>query len=440
MDDETVGLLVCPECKSDFDVSVEVVRQDDVTFGWLSCPCSEYPILGGVPVLRDNALVQLAADQMERGQYENAVRILLNESVSTLPFQNRLTTITERAEDLASVPAPVRRYLQAAPRLQTWSAMSATTYEETITRYHDTNAAIREYFLYRPFESSFWNLHALLPLLAERTRPILDLGGGYGHAARLLRVTTDRPVCNVDISFRYVYPYKRFVDPDGFGIVVEEGMDLPFPDGAFGDVLNLDGYHYVPDKYKTASEFERVVRDDGSILLLHAHTRRHHPVAGSILSPAKYEACFSRDGIAVPERELLGQFLGNERPFGLDSTFDTTDNLNLVFPPMGRTDVTIDPARNPLSNWSGPTTVNPIYERSHSNEILQLSRRPVTEKFRNMFRFSFERTDDEYTLGPGSELLEKLLYRGVLTVLPEQYAGSRSKVSPDTQRVSTLPG
>lgn len=425
MPDERYELLECPECKSDFSVVGDVTVQNAVSFGWLRCPCSKYPILGGVPVFRDDALVQLAVGQMERGRYENAVRLLLDEPASVFPLRDPLVTLTERAADSASIPWPVRAYLQLAPRFQRWSATSSRTFEAAIEPFHEEHVlTTNEYFLYRPFESSFWNLHALLPLFASGGGPILDMGGGYGHGSRLLRVTTDRPVFNIDISFHHVYLYEQFVDPDGFGVVTEPGQDLPFSEEAFGSVLDLDGFHFISDKYKTASEYERVVREEGPILLLHTHTRRNHPFSGSVLSAAKYEACFSRDGIAIPEQELLREFLYQDGPFTLSSTFNTTDNLNLVFAPSGPESLTVDPANNPLSDWSGPATVNPIYESRSSDGTIRLSRRGVTEEFFNKFRFSFENADNEYVFEPTPPLPEDLLYRGVLTVLPERYVGT----------------
>jgi len=407
--------LVCPRCKSPLDRDVK--STDDGAFGHLNCPCHSYPVVAGVPVIQRNALVEQTADLVANGRRDAAVATLLNRSRRSFPARESLG---RAARAVQSLPPPLRWYLRTAAvvegRVGVETPATFTGLIDERVRGH-----FADYLRYRTVEQSFWGLHAVLPRIASRSGAVLDFGGGWGHSSQVVHASTDRRVCNVEIDFAPLYYQRRFFDEDISTVVVEPGGDLPFREDAFKTILDLDGFHYVPNKYSVAGEYERVAHPDGQILLLHAHNRGYTD-RGDPLDADAYLDCFSWSGRVTPEESFLEAFLTGTDDFTVPAwPGSASQDLCLLFERDDTPDSTISLVDHPFRSITGPLVVNPLFDRTRSDAGLELSRGPVSDQFAEEFAFSLSHTDETYVLEEETDPFDPLV-RGVLSPLPASYS------------------
>lgn len=411
--------LRCPQCKAEFDADS---TGDTIEFALLYCDCTTYPVVGGIAVIRTDALTSLAVEMLHAGERERAVALLLNRR-SPLPGRQLLGELGAKVQ---SLPPIVAKYLLISSVLD-GKRRDVRDYDHFATIVDQfENDYLSKYLLYRPFEQSFWNLHAFLPFIAEHDGPILDFGGGWGHSSHLLYRVTERDLYNVEIDFRPLYVQREFLNDEVGGVVVEAGMDLPYAADTFGITLDLDGFHYVENKYGIASEYERTTRDDGSILLLHAHDRAVTD-RGVPLSPTGYRDCFSRDATVVGEEDLLSGFLkGTVRLGNLPNPRTSPQDLDIVIGSRPLENLVISTADHPFEMGVGEVLVNPLYEATEHADHWSLQRKPLEEKFTTEFAFSINHTSPSYRIAKDNCVPTDLLYRGVFAPLPDTYVPGRT--------------
>jgi SAM-dependent methyltransferase len=131
----------------------------------------------------------------------------------------------------------------------------------------------------------------------------------------------------MDLSAPFVYATRRFFAPDvGAAIVHNMNNPLPVADESFGVIFCSDSFHYVENRRGLAREFMRVLRDDGVVVISHAHNRLHRTAySGYPLSPGEYAALFEGYHVRiVPEPVLVDAYLNNA-PLDLARTYEERD-------------------------------------------------------------------------------------------------------------------
>jgi ubiquinone/menaquinone biosynthesis C-methylase UbiE len=123
--------------------------------------------------------------------------------------------------------------------------------------------------------SHVWNLarytnqaiyRTALELLDARHHTVLDVGCGTGlMSAKLARI--DRRVVAVDLSAAMIARARRRYG-HAVDFIEADAEDLPFDDGTFDAVVNLISFHHYPDPRRAVSEFRRVLRRDGRLVLI----------------------------------------------------------------------------------------------------------------------------------------------------------------------------
>ncbi|WP_254538287.1 class I SAM-dependent methyltransferase [Halomarina litorea] len=428
--------MECPECKSPIDSTA--LRRNDrqrVEYGLLDCACATYPVVAGVAVLRTDALTQTAAEHVASREFETARSVLLN-LPGRVPGRSACGTVLSR---LGSAGHPAVRALAAYHRASGRSDEEVgawRTFEDAATALvgsDDPGFYFDEYLTFRPLEQSFWNLHALLPLFHDAPGPLLDFAGGAGHASDLVARTTGTRTCTVDVNFRTLFLYTRFVNRQQPAVVIGEGADLPFFDDAFGTTLNVDGLHFVPNRFAMSGELERVTAADGLVALLHQHTDDQARISGTALPTAEQTRGFDREAVVVPERDVVEPFVRAVDEGGgsieLHDRRDGADggDVNVLFGADvddDTVDIPVERRVHPLLDWAGPVTVNHAYEVTTDGGSLHLERRPLSPVFREEFDRTMAHTDEAYVVSLDDvDARRSLLARGVLTVLPERYVG-----------------
>lgn len=96
-------------------------------------------------------------------------------------------------------------------------------------------------------------------------RRVLDVGGGTGALASRLSESTGARVTVLDPTPEML----RYIPDDGpIEGVVGTAEAIPFPDDSFDAVIVTDAFHHFRDQPGAVSEFCRVVRTGGGVLVV----------------------------------------------------------------------------------------------------------------------------------------------------------------------------
>ena len=128
--------------------------------------------------------------------------------------------------------------------------------------------------------NAYYARPAILDLAGDVAgRQILDAGCGSGPLFAALR---DRgaTVTGFDASAKMVELARQRLGPDAALQVADIGKPLPFPDGAFDDVIVSLVLHYLEDWSAPLAELRRVLRPGGRLILA-----VNHPIIYKIVYP-----------------------------------------------------------------------------------------------------------------------------------------------------------
>ena len=344
-----VEKLHCPYCGSRFDVELRIPSTGDgVEYGIIKCACYRYPILYGIPVLRqggprEKGTFGAAIDHLVRGEPEKAVSCALAH-VGRAGRQGLLRTLTRLRLPLAGAWQE-HQFERANWRVHSGLSLG---FEEALK--HLRIGSYADYLFYRYANPSFiaavpqlqllemlcqdsarslgsvtdgsnsgterkvslLSLEIGAPRAAVCKRRILDLGCGIGHAsAQISETIPGTSIIAADSDFTNLYLARRYVIPDECCLCVDAEVPLPFPDDFFDAVVCLDAFHYFRSKIALLRELDRVLQQHGLWLFLHLHNAlQENYAAGSPLSPKDYLRCFDFvEPRLFAERSILDQFM-----------------------------------------------------------------------------------------------------------------------------------
>lgn len=141
-----------------------------------------------------------------------------------------------------------------------------------------------------------------------RDKKVLDVGCGAGWFARYCKGVV-RSYTGVDISSAAV-AICRGITPN---IIQADSQDLPFSPGSFDYVFCVDSFEHVPDQYKAACEFYRVLGKDGKVFL---SVPNYSNVAGIVKKFEEGAGFYEKDSWAPFDRwscQVLEQFVTPKR-------------------------------------------------------------------------------------------------------------------------------
>jgi ubiquinone/menaquinone biosynthesis C-methylase UbiE len=141
---------------------------------------------------------------------------------------------------------------------------------------------------------------------------ILDVGGGTGRVAKLLREYAD-DVLIADASFGML----QQADRTELKLTCSTSEALPFPDEFFSHVIMVDALHHVVNQTVTAREMYRVLKNGGKIVIeepdirvfgvkLIAVAEKLLLMRSKFLSPDKIVELFSFDSAKVDVHTVDG--------------------------------------------------------------------------------------------------------------------------------------
>jgi MPBQ/MSBQ methyltransferase len=149
---------------------------------------------------------------------------------------------------------------------------------------------------------------------------VLDVGCGIGGSSRILARDYDFDVTGVTISPQQVERARELTPEDlNAKFMVNDAMNLSFPDASFDVVWSIETGPHIPDKAKFAKELLRVVKPGGTLVVADWNQRDDRqkplnfwekPVMRQLLDQWSHPAFSSIEGFAE-QLEETGLVEGN---------------------------------------------------------------------------------------------------------------------------------
>jgi len=460
MNNALLAALNCPYCEGELHPSPREERSGEIENGILSCECSEFPVVGGIPILKRSGPITVQKDSevdvlryhprvetilglIRTGDSERALNLLLTppRRVATrvrrwLPGRPRsLRALLERR-----LSDPSRRAARAVGRLRAGgSAMEA--FDLYLRRFRMWPAELYNHYALRFGQPRHLAGLSLASLLPTSPRPILDLACGFGHLLHFWSLRNGgHPLIGLDRYFPRLFIAKRWMAPRADFVYADADRALPFRKASLSGVFCSDALHYFVERAQAAREAERVVDASGLVVIARAGNSLVAPREGHELTPEGYLRIFSDlPGRVVSERTLRKRYLEGLGPPLLEQA--PLESLH------GEKWISLVAARDPavfrdhgaFADWPhavGRLAMNPLYVRTASgaggSAILSL-RFPSTHyalenaESREYMPDSIEigrDVLDEISKGVRSKRVESLIRRCAVVGTPEEYGAA----------------
>jgi len=392
---------MCPYCAAPLEPEARRPESgDEIESAILRCECSEFPLLGGIPIFRREGRVdtmkqtvgsaihrgpdvRLLVERIRAGDRDRALLMLL------VP-PDRLVRNTRRAAEVLPRGAGrrvMRRAYRAWDRLaerhrglfldDSSASQSRSTAEDLLAHYGADWFVHWDFFLHRFGMPRHLTSLGLASILPTSDKPVLDVACGMGHTLHYW--TTRHPghlFVGLDRNFFQLYAARRWVAPGADYVCSDADVSLPFRSDAFGGAFCMDAFHLFRARLTCASEMERVTGDDGVVEIVRAGNVLVKPREGLELTAAGYLRLFGdREVRIVPENALLERYLRGLGP-ALERPVDPSEvaaDKWLSFVVSTRREVFRD--YGPFGEWPhglGRLAINPLYQetrRGASGEV-----------------------------------------------------------------------
>jgi uncharacterized protein YbaR (Trm112 family) len=350
----TLDILRCPCCGGDLSLDTSTFHQascDEVEDGVLRCACSAFPIVNGIPVMRQTPAAEAARRHVVSGQPGLARRAMLG-----LEGERAVRFEAELAESTATYR----------------SALDALGPDDEL-----------RYFLYRFSDPSYVVADALVravagPVLRSGGRAI-DLCGGTGHLTRTMAALSPLPPVLLDLYFLKLWLARRFVAPGCEAVCGDANMPFPFARGVFQYAMCADAFMFVWPKRQFVREMLRLIddgRDGGVAVISHTHNQRQwSPSLGQPLPPEGYRDLFETLAPRLfAEGGLFADVVHNaslnmarrDSPEALDA------DPALVIVASGRSDTFRTHRSEASSAAAGTFRINPLYAVADEGDRMRL--------------------------------------------------------------------
>jgi SAM-dependent methyltransferase/uncharacterized protein YbaR (Trm112 family) len=449
-------LLQCPFCGGSLSVRLSESNTPDSEYGVLSCLCSRYPIVAGIPVIKKGVVgnngqdANQVIDMIEAGRHRDAFLAMVLPppplSVMRAPASvDALRAWRDHAEALFSIPHDQITVCDLVDFFYSHIALS-----DAYTRQRD-QPDIRNYFLYRFSQPRYAIALSLCSVISHPARPVLDLGCGVGHiTAKLFERAAGQPVVGLDRDFFALYLAKNWLVPGGTYIYADADRVLPFVDGALSAILCSDAFQVFENRVNCVREMARVTRPDGVMIFssLPATPERHR---GS-LGVKGFEALLGD----MPHRliagiDVLSRYLQKRGP----SLTDQTAHDRLAADPWLSIIVSHDQSAftdgTEFDDWphaGGTLQLDPLYREERRDEFGNVQLRRV---FPSRW-FEYENTErrlknylpeticvstktlDDLSRGNRTQEVENLIGQCVVMGFPDRYLPSDYRATKEPLR------
>ena len=379
--------LRCPYCGDALEPEGEPPAAP-IEWGVIRCGCYRYPVLGGIPVLRQLAGPSERHDPLvsalEHEGRAAALHLALAASSMVWAAGNRWSRLTDVARQRPVARGRAMAHLLPGRALRRL-AQADLPLREALTLIRPSLYA--QYLFHRYANPSF--LASVGPALLlgsfcrqssdSPTPTVLDLGCGIGHSSFLLRALFPAvSVIATDHDFVNLFLARRYIAGDTTFVCVDADAPLPFATDEFDGIHCLDAFHYFRSKRALARELARVARPGAAWVFPHLHNAAGENFSpGTPLTLAGYRRCFDFLTTRIlPESDVLRQFV-NHRAIDLTpegSPFSSDIPAFTMFgsrdPRFFRRYQSLDA---PLMASPERLRVNPVYRVRREAGIVQLT-------------------------------------------------------------------
>jgi SAM-dependent methyltransferase/uncharacterized protein YbaR (Trm112 family) len=452
-----LAALRCPICREPLTFS-EAQHQPEGAgaYGVLLCSTHVYPVIDGIPVLRDGRV----SVQDHMSDREEVVGPTVAELADTVQGPRPTEALVDLLAFPPSLPlgleqlpvlrlpltrGPGNRAMVAARRKKVRALLATPSAEQTAQdwfelgylRSRNVNRELYPYFLLRFGQPRYLASLSLATLLPTDGRPVLDLACGFGHLMHHMSTRANPvPTVGVDRNFFQLWVARRWIAPNADYVCADAAAPLPFADDAFGAAVCTDAFHLFPNQRACLAELRRcggfVVIDRAGNGLLEPHD------VESELYPAGYVDLL--DGAPfrmIGQRELVADYLAGrgpalhrQRPI---EEFAEEKWLSIVIDPT-ESAFTDHPDFTTAPHAEGRLGVNPIYRIERGDdEVRLLFEFPSTwYAFENADMLAYHSagirlSSREFAAaraGERGDRTDDLVRRFVLIGMPERYARS----------------
>jgi ubiquinone/menaquinone biosynthesis C-methylase UbiE len=170
---------------------------------------------------------------------------------------------------------PIIPYLMRQRMLVRYSRFADFDPEGTVTfmnyGYIDSNGddpSLELTELEAPSRSCIQLYHHVASSVDLKGKDVLEIGSGRGGGAAYVRRTfKPRSMMGLDLSPKFVEFCKKLHATDGLDFRVGHAESVPFPDGSFDAVVNVESSHCYADFNVFLQEVRRVLRPGGHLLI-----------------------------------------------------------------------------------------------------------------------------------------------------------------------------
>ena len=260
--------LRCPFCSGRFKTAVTDQISGEPGYNVLTCYCSRYPVVAGIPILKKDNTIDKVIALTEAGRHLEALLTMVSPtSFSMSPLWKLSSLLPYKATFLLKglvQERALKKWQERATVLltdQSGQDMARDLIDFFIEYGND-------YFFFRFGQPRYLVALSLVSLINQPMKPILDLACGCGHITRsLVHRAKDQQVIGVDQSFIWLFIAKYWIAPEAEYVCCNADISLPFQDDAFSTVFCSDAFHYFGNKATNIRELKRLTRDKGVIEL-----------------------------------------------------------------------------------------------------------------------------------------------------------------------------
>ncbi|MEW6007553.1 MAG: class I SAM-dependent methyltransferase [bacterium] len=338
--------LFCPYCGGELKIS-EIEWAD----GIVKCACSEWPFLSNILILKKGDETKRAIEYIKKGKPDKAAFLFLMKESKSLFFA--------------------------------WASLHRISFFTTMGLWG--YKFWTEYTRYRFSSPTFLSFIPLASIIKETGGEILDFGCGVGHSLFFLSkwIASER-ITAVDRQFSALYLAKKFFCKEARFICLDGDFSLPFSNNTFSNILSLDSFHFVSAKKGLSSEFMRVLKDNGIILLSHLHNKnRENAVSGIPLAPSDYIRLFKgMEYRAVPDYKIKESAFEGKLDISINEDVGSFASFSLILTKNPK--IFKGYAIDILENLKNPI-INPIYNVKEKKAGFIVKRRGLTGLYRNEY-------------------------------------------------------
>ena len=315
MKESSLAHLVCPYCGNGLEARFRSPASGrEIESAILACACSEFPLVGGIPIFQRTGTVDLMRQTVDSPLVRGPEVSRLLELLRAGSGEEALALLVPPAR-----PAGSRGLLE---RLGGGSRASRSdspsTARDALEAYARQSGKAEHFFhFYHRFaQPRHMSSLAAAWILPDGPGASLDLACGFGHT--LHSWTSKRPSATfygVDRNFVSLYVARRWVAPRADYVCTRGDDRLPFADGFFSAILCADAFHCFSRKKAAVEDFRRLLAPEGAVALSRFGNARVEPREGEELDPEGYARLFESFRVRLsPESEFLRRYVSGRLP------------------------------------------------------------------------------------------------------------------------------